>query len=120
MSYSFEMYNDQIQKSRRQELRKNQTEAENTLWQAIRDRKIKNLKFYRQYSIGPYILDFFCPEIRLGIELDGEQHKNNLEYDQERKNFLKDKDIKVIRFWNNEVLDGLQDVLKIITKNAKF
>ena len=81
------MYNDQIQKLRRRELRKNQTEAEKLLWNKIRNRQLNNFKFYRQYSAGPYILDFFCPEIRLAIELDGEEHKDRREYDKERENF---------------------------------
>ncbi|MEK7669281.1 MAG: endonuclease domain-containing protein [Patescibacteria group bacterium] len=108
------MYNDQKQKERRRELRKNQTEAEKILWQKIRNRQINNFKFHRQYSAGPYILDFFCPEIRLVIELDGEQHKDTKEYDKERELFLKDKDINVIRFWNNEVLENIENILNII------
>ena len=108
------MYNNQIQKIRRQELRKNQTEAENILCLKIRNRQINNLKFYRQYSVGPYILDFFCPQIRLSIELDGEQHKDTVIYDKERENFLKDKDIITIRFWNKEVLDSTEKVLNTI------
>lgn len=111
------MYNDQLQKSRRQELRKNQTKAEEILWQKIRNRQINNLKFTRQYSVGPYILDFFCPQIRFAIELDGEQHKEAVEYDQERGFFLKDKDVRTIRFWNNEVIDDIENVLKIIKEN---
>lgn len=114
------MYNDQVQKGRRQELRKNQTEAENVLWQKIRGRKVNNLKFHRQYSVGPYILDFFCPEIRLAIELDGEQHKDQKEYDKERDLFLKDKDINVVRFWNHEVLGGIGKILEIIEENVKL
>lgn len=113
------MYNDQLQKDRRRELRKNQTEAENILWQEIRGRKINNLKFHRQYSIGPYILDFFCPKIRLAIELDGNQHKDAVVYDKERENFMKDKDITTIRFWNDEVLNNLENVIKIIYKEIK-
>lgn len=113
------MYNDQIQRERRRELRINQTKAEKIVWQAIRNRQLNNLKFIRQYSAGPYILDFFCPEIRLAIELDGEQHKNALEYDIERERFLKDKDIRVIRFWNREIFNNIESVLKIINKNAK-
>ncbi len=108
------MYNDQIQKFRRRELRKNQTEAEKILWQKIRGRKINNLKFHRQYSAGPYILDFFCPQIRLAIELDGDQHKDPMVYDKERELFLKDKDITTIRFWNDEVLDKIDNMCKII------
>lgn len=110
------MYNDQIQRERRCELRKNQTEAERVLWQKICGRKINNLKFYRQYSIGPYILDLFCPQIRLAIELDGEQHKDAVVYDKEREDFLKDKDINIIRFWNDEVLNDMEDVLGRIKK----
>lgn len=108
------MYNDQIQIRRRQELRKGQTEAEEKFWQKIRNRQISNLKFYRQYGVGPYILDFFCPKIRLAIELDGEQHKDAVEYDQEREGFLKDKNINTIRFWNKEILFGIEDVLSVI------
>lgn len=70
--------------------------------------------------MGPYILDFFCPQIRLAIELDGEQHKDAKEYDKERELFLKDKDIKVLRFWNHEILENTKKVLKIIEENAKF
>jgi very-short-patch-repair endonuclease len=109
------LYNNQNQKERRRELRKNQTEAEKILWQEIRGRKINNLKFHRQYSIGPYIVDFFCPEIRLVIELDGEQHKDAKEYDIERENFLKNEDIKILRFWNDEVMNDLKSVLEKIT-----
>lgn len=114
------MYNDKLQKLRRRELRKNQTEAESILWQKIRGRKLNNLKFHRQYSAGPYILDFFCPEIRLAIELDGDQHKDAVEYDKERESFLRDKNIRTIRFWNREVIKNLENVLRIIKENAKF
>lgn len=113
------MYNDQLQKFRRRELRKNQTEAEKILWQKIRGRQINNLKFHRQYSAGPYILDFFCPKIRLNIELDGEQHKDSIDYDEERKLFLKDKDIHMIRFWNDEVLNDIKNVLEKICDKIK-
>lgn len=110
------MYNDQIQKSRRQQLRKNQTEAEKVLWEKVRGRRLNDLKFYRQYSIGPYILDFFCPKIRLGIELDGSQHKEAVEYDQERKFFLEKAGVHIIRFWNSEVLNNIENVLEKIAE----
>lgn len=114
---SCHFYNNQNQKERRRELRRNQTETEKILWQELRGRKFKNSKFYRQYSIGPYILDFFCPQIRLAIEVDGEQHKENMIYDEERDNFLKDKDITTIRFWNEEILNDLEKVLERIKNN---
>lgn len=108
------MYNDQSQKDRRRELRKNQTPAENALWQRLRGRKLNGLKFYRQYSIGPYILDFFCPQMRLAIELDGEQHKDSKEYDKERDVLLRKADIQTIRFWNGEVMSEMEKVLEKI------
>jgi len=113
------LYNNQNQKDRRRELRKNHTEAENILWQRIRGRKINNLKFHRQYSVGPYIIDFFCPQIRLAIELDGGQHKDAREYDEERENFLKNEDIVTLRFWNSEVMGDLKNVLEKIRREIK-
>jgi len=110
------MYNDQLQKFRRRQLRKNPTEAETILWQEVRDKKMSNLRFHRQYSVSPYILDFFCPKIRLAIELDGDQYKSAKEYDAERESFLKGKGIITIRFWNNEILKNLPDVLEKITE----
>lgn len=89
------------------------------LWSKIRNRQLNKLKFLRQYGVGPYILDFFCPQIRLAIELDGEQHKDAKEYDKERELFLRDKDIKALRFWNNEILDDIGSILKIIEENIK-
>jgi very-short-patch-repair endonuclease len=114
------MYNDKLQKTRRQELRSTQTQAEDILWQRLRNRQINNLKFYRQYGVGPYILDFFCPVARMAIELDGEQHKDSVEYDKEREEFLKDKDIKTIRFWNDEIITDINRTLDLISKSAKL
>src|SRR3989344_7360502 len=114
------MYNDKILKDRRRELRQDNTKSEDLLWQKIRNRKLSGLKFRRQYSTGSYILDFFCPEIRLAIELDGEQHKDAVEYDKERELFLKDKDIHTIRFWNNEVVEDIARVLKIVEESGRL
>ncbi len=110
------MYNDQIQKFRRVELRKNQTEAEKILWGKVRNKQLGGVKFYRQYGVGPYILDIFSPASRLAIELDGEQHKEKIEYDQEREMFLKDHDIYTLRFWNDEIIKNLESVLEKITE----
>lgn len=110
-------------KAGRKELRKNQTESEKVLWQKLRNRQINNLNFFRQYSVGGYILDFYCPEIHLGIELDGSQHMNqeNNEYDQQRTSYLEANNIKVLRFWNNEVLENLEVVLmRVLTKVSQL
>jgi prepilin-type N-terminal cleavage/methylation domain-containing protein len=71
------------------------------------------MKFFRQYSIGPYILDFYCPTVKLAVELDGGQHNQceNKEYDESRLEYLKAQGIKVTRFWNHEVLFDIQSVL---------
>jgi prepilin-type N-terminal cleavage/methylation domain-containing protein len=82
------------------------------------------MKFFRQYSIGPYILDFYCPTAKLAVELDGGQHNQceNKEYDESRSEYLKAQGIKVARFWNHEVLLDIQGVLaglalKVIPSN---
>lgn len=97
---------------RRRELRKNQTKHEEILWQQIRNRKF-GIKFRRQYSIGGYVLDFYCPEIKLVIELDGEQHskKENFLYDKERTEYLKILGCNVLRFKNVELEKNIEEVL---------
>ena len=110
--------NASILKQRRQELRRNQTDAEKTFWSHVRSKQFHGLKFFRQYSIGPYILDFYCPKLKLAIELDGGQHAldNNQEYDAARAEYLKIQGIEVIRFWNNDVLQNISGVLAKIAE----
>lgn len=105
--------NDPALKQRRQELRHNQTEAEKTFWSQVRNRQFCGLRFLRQYSIGPYILDFYCPTVKLAIELDGGQHtrQESREYDLLRSEYLKAHDIDIIRFWNPAVLLDISSVL---------
>ena len=105
------LYNNKTLKERRQELRKNQTPAEKLLWKFISKDQILGLRFLRQYSAGPYILDFYCTKIRLGIEVDGEIHKERKLYDKDREEYLKNLDINIIRFWNDDVLRNVGDVL---------
>lgn len=107
------LYNNKSLRERRRELRNNQTPAEKVLWSKISKNQILGLRFLRQYGIGPYILDFYCPKIRLGIELDGSIHreKENKIYDQDRTKFLKNLDIEIVRFWNDEVLNNLAETI---------
>ena len=104
--------------SKARELRQNSTPQEIMLWTLLRNRQYKNYKFRRQYPIGNYIVDFICREKRLIIELDGGQHNepNNIEYDKERTEFLKSKGYKVIRFWNNEIDENIDEVVNKITE----
>ncbi len=104
-------------KERRQLLRNRSTPAELFLWKYLKGQKT-GYKFQRQYSVDYYILDFYCPEKRLGIELDGNQHdiKETSEYDKHRTYYLSGFNIKIIRFRNDEVLGNVQEVLsKIIS-----
>jgi len=106
-------------KERRRELRRNQTDTERKFWNIVRGKKFNDLNFYRQYNNGPYILDFYCPELKLTVELDGGQHNTNKNraHDRERTFFLEQQNIRVLRFWNNEVLtnpDGVWQKLQEI------
>jgi adenine-specific DNA-methyltransferase len=98
-----QLYNKKMLEGRRQNLRKQQTEAERIFWNMTRGRKFSNLKFRRQFSVGPYILDFYCPEIGLAVEIDGGQHAAEVAYDDARTKFINKLGIKVIRFWNNDL-----------------
>ena len=97
--------------------RKCQTDAEALLWQLVRNRQLKNWKFRRQYPISPgYILDFYCAETKVAVEVDGAGHSSELqyEYDTNRTAALLEFGIRVIRFSNEEVLEGPEYVLRKI------
>ena len=112
------VFNKKSFKQRRRDLRKDLTEGEKKLWTKIRRRQVMGYKFQRQYGVGPYILDFYCPVIRFGIELDGGQHaeKSKIEYDEKREKYLKKFNSTLLRFWNDEVLKNIEGVLLKIIK----
>ncbi|MBI2552729.1 endonuclease domain-containing protein [Candidatus Uhrbacteria bacterium] len=105
------LYNRQSTKERRRELRKNSTEAERRVWRIL-SRKQMGARFFRQYSVGLYVLDFYCPVHRLAVEVDGGQHAEeaNRKHDDERTQYLASQDIKVVRFGNNDVMQNLEGV----------
>lgn len=100
----------------RRDLRKKLTKQELLLWKEIRNNKM-GYKFRRQVSIGPYFADFYCKEKNLVIEVDGGQHKDNKDYDNERTLYIKSFELNTLRFWNSEIENSLNDVLDKI-KNA--
>jgi very-short-patch-repair endonuclease len=102
--------------ARCRELRKNATDAEKLLWQLLRDRRLLGFKFHRQYPMASYILDFYCHEAKLAIEVDGGGHADDQQaaYDAQRTKDLQAEGIRVIRFWNNEVLNQTETVLTAI------
>lgn len=114
--YTRGVFNRHDLKDLRQKLRNNPTKYEQILWRYINDRQILGVKFRRQHSIGRYITDFYSPEIKLVIEVDGGQHytKNGMEYDEERTKFIENFGIKVLRFTNNEIENNLEGVLDTI------
>lgn len=97
-------------------LRKNSTIQEKRLWNLLKNHKFHGLKFKRQQPIGNYIVDFICKEAKIIIEIDGSQHNEfkNKEYDNERTVFLNSLGYKVIRFWNNEIYENIEGVIKKI------
>ena len=98
------------------DLRKDQTDAEVFMWYLLRDRRFCGYKFRRQYPLAGYILDFYCPAVKLAIELDGGGHDDDEQrrYDRERTKVLEGTGIRVVRFWNNDVLGNLENVLEVI------
>jgi len=102
------------------QLRGNQTDCEHLLWQKLRSRQIANLKFRRQFPCPPYVLDFYCAELKLAIELDGGQHfeTQGLIHDQRRTHYLNQKGIEVARFSNLQVIQQMDDVLEQIIRIA--
>lgn len=101
---------------RARSLRRTQTDAERKLWSKLRDRRLQGAKFRRQHSIGRYIVDFCCPEGGLVVELDGSQHGERVEADNERSAFLGAQGCRVLRFWDNEVLVDTDGVLEAIRR----
>ena len=101
-------------------MRHTATDAEHLMWQIIRAKRFMNLKFRRQHVIAPYIVDFYCHEIGLIIELDGSQHGTNdlMAYDVERTKFLEALGLTVVRYWNHDVLGRTDVVLEDLWKRC--
>ncbi len=109
------------QKLFRRELRRNMTSAEITLWQMLKGKQVGGFKFRRQFGVGPFVLDFYCPVLRLAIELDGEYHfSEEMEsYDETRSMYLKRNGIHVLHFENCVVFDNPEGILESIREFAQ-
>ena len=113
-----QLYNREETKEYRKQLRGNMPFAERLLWSRIKSKQLDNLKFRRQYGIGKYIVDFYCVEKRLVIELDGNSHYENessREQDEKRDDYLKSIGVRIVRFTNDEIYNNLEGVLEKIT-----
>ena len=118
MHYPTAKANAAEQKANRKALRNSMTPAEALLWRALKGRGTGGMKFRRQQGIGPFILDFYCPEHRLGIELDGSSHDYKYEYDDQRTKYLYEQGIRILRFSNQQVFSSMQGVLTEIVSAA--
>jgi len=99
---------------RARELRKKQTPAEQVLWEMLRDRQLLGFKFRRQHQVGDYILDFYCHEAKLSVELDGAVHEQRVEKDAKRDAYLKSQEIQVLRISNDTLLKETTSALEQI------
>ncbi|MFN0076747.1 MAG: endonuclease domain-containing protein [Prosthecobacter sp.] len=102
-------------------LRQDATDPEALMWGCLRDRRVNQRKFRRQHPIKPYVLDFYCADLRLAIELDGGQH-NSVEgklHDKARAAFLRSQGIKTLRFTNDEVMRHTDSVMNVIWKRTR-
>ncbi|MCX6745586.1 MAG: endonuclease domain-containing protein, partial [Candidatus Parcubacteria bacterium] len=110
-----QLFNLKSNQGKRRFLRKNMTKAEVVLWQKLKGKNL-GYKFRRQFGVGPYIVDFYCPQIKLGIEIDGGVHafKSAQIRDKIRQKFLESKDLYVKRYWNSEILNNCDSVIEDI------
>jgi len=114
------LYNKTSEREKRRTLRNNLTPAETKLWAKLRGRQLENCKFRRQYSIGAFVVDFYAPELKLAIEIDGDSHfqPEAVKYDRERQLFLEAKGIRVVRFTNEQVYQQLDEVVEAIAQTV--
>jgi very-short-patch-repair endonuclease len=104
---------------RSRRLRRDQTDAEAKLWSRLRNASLNGAKFRRQFPIGEFIADFCCPESRLVIELDGGQHAERVHRDEWRSALLARDGYRVVRFWNEEIVNNLDGVLQRIVAEMR-
>jgi very-short-patch-repair endonuclease len=101
-------------------LRKSTTKPEQILWSILRGRQLAGLKFRRQHPIEPYVVDFYCAEAKLVVELDGKSHDDREEYDRIRQQFLANLGLTVFRVTNDDVLTNIDGVAEGIARVARL
>jgi very-short-patch-repair endonuclease len=111
-----QLFNRDAHKEIRRKLRKNQTDAERKLWAKLRNRQFHRFKWFRQYSTGPYIVDFYCPTLHWVLEIDGGQHyeASHAQNDRAREQYLLSLGIRTIRITNTDALKNTAAVLRFL------
>jgi very-short-patch-repair endonuclease len=115
------IYNKVSEKEKRRLLRKNMPKAEVIMWSRLKQKQLLGCRFRRQYSVGSYVIDFYCPELKLAIEVDGTSHfKDESEYyDSNRQESIEQLGIRFLRFNNMEVYKKLNGVLEVIIDTVR-
>ena len=108
------VYNKKSEQPKRKQLRNNPTYAEKILWLSLRKRQVESVRFLRQYTVNKFVIDFYAPEIKLAIEVDGCSHTGKEKYDMERQKYIENFNIKVIRFKNEQVIGNPDEVVEEI------
>ncbi|MEB3213778.1 MAG: endonuclease domain-containing protein [Leptolyngbyaceae bacterium] len=116
-----DIFNRHSDKAKRQRLRNNMPSAEIILWSKLRGRQVAGVKFRRQYGVDRFVLDFYCPALKLAIEVDGPTHQGAeaQAYDQQRQQFIEDLGIQFLRFTNQEIYQNLYGVLTTIHQKIR-
>lgn len=115
------IYNQKSHSQKRRFLRHHATRAERILWKQLKSKQMHGAKFRRQFGVGPYVLDFYCPKFKLAIEVDGYSH-DSLEarqYDTKRQSSIEEYGIRFIRFTNDEVLSRIELVVEKIAERIQ-
>lgn len=110
------IFNKKSEKEKRRKLRKNPTYTEKVLWLSLRKKQIHSVRFLRQYSINHFVIDFYAPQIKLAIEVDGASHFGNEDYDAERQKYIEDLGIQVIRFSDDIIMGNTNKVIEEIER----
>lgn len=114
-------YNKSSEKFKRRHQRNNPTYGEKLLWNSLRKKQVADARFLRQYSIDTFVIDFYCPELHLAIEIDGPTHfesENKIEYDKVRQIYIEKFNIIFLRYTDDKVKDNLEEVIKGIEEEV--
>ncbi|MBU0646260.1 endonuclease domain-containing protein [Patescibacteria group bacterium] len=114
-----ELFNQKLQTPLRKKLRKDNPSAEYLLWMYLRKKQL-DFRFRRQFGIGTFVVDFYCPKAKLVIEVDGDTHYQKQtpdQYDVERQRYIESKGLKVLRFTNLDVYRNIEGVIQVIRDN---
>ena len=110
------VFNNKAYTARRKALRRSLSKAEAVIWLHLSRKQMNGFKFRRQYSVNQYVIDFYCPELKLAIEIDGDSHYGYLseKYDNERQKYIESFGIHFMRFTNDDVYNNIDGVLQMI------